>query len=304
MRKSSVTKAAAQYGFPSFWQSARSISAELLTKRLKLGPWLATRWSSSTQCQRLAALVSLTFGKLQFPGSRPKAEAEHPPGEPPEHPGGDPDPLHLARDELQRKREAGDRSSTSSAALRYESERDAKKASMSSQFFAKKEADRRISAGLADVPASSAGPRAEDVPILDDVDFDEYVPDQVEWNPEVDDYHTPIGDERLSTIREVPEGEMVERVAKRQRVIADEEPANYVNSVKESTLNPDQAVASSHYLLEKATSCYRRNEIAFVKEDVSLKQFLFGVRRNDFSPFFRSRGRRSEEEGAQGDQAT
>ena len=116
-----------------------------------------------------------------------------------------------------------------------------------------------------------------------------------EWNPEVHDYHTPVGDGRLSTIREAPDGEMVERENKRQRVIANDESANYVSE----RVDPEQAVSLAHYLRKKAMQYYRRHEVAFAKEGVSLKEFLFGVQRNDFSEHYEalSAGAANETDG-------
>ena len=135
--------------------------------------------------------------------------------------------LKQAQGELQRARQAGDQSSTSSWLGRVESERDAKKARLSSAFFKSKERSRRATRGKPQLPAqSSADPlrTAEQVPVPMDDDEDLEMPLQSDvdyspsFDPERDDLHIPVPAGHLPPVREGPNLEDVEREAKRQRV--------------------------------------------------------------------------------------
>ena len=217
------------------------------------------------------------------PGAEHEREFEDRPPEPMEQ-----DDLDAAREALRLKREAGDLSSTSQEALRYESERDAKKARMSSQFFLRKEAERGRARGETNPSSQPAvfsqdplaeGPAVEDIPVPGvfglDPDLDEYSPD---WDPDEDDYRQRVSDEHLPPIAEETGQEAVEREAKRQRVAAGES-ASYVTE----RIDAELAAESAKYLSERAKDHYFLKEAAFQNAGVNLRQFLFGVRRNDFS---------------------
>ena len=195
--------------------------------------------------------------------------------------------LQRAREELQRLRREGDPSSTSSAQGRYESERDAKKARLSSAFFKAKEKERRAAReGGAATPAQEAATRsAETVPVPMDDDGDlempmESAPDwSPSYDPELDDYHTPAPPGHLPPVREAPEMEAVEREAKRQRVTETGDVAMYAFEKVDANL----AAESNSYVRERARNHYLEKEASFLAAGVDLPTFLFGVSRNDFS---------------------
>ena len=197
--------------------------------------------------------------------------------------------LKQAQGELQRARQAGDQSSTSSWLGRVESERDAKKARLSSAFFKSKERSRRATRGKPQLPAqSSADPlrTAEQVPVPMDDDEDLEMPLQSDvdyspsFDPERDDLHIPVPAGHLPPVREGPNLEDVEREAKRQRVQESGDTALYAFNEK---VDARLAAESASYVRERAREHYLDKEAAFLSAGVDLKTFLFGVLRNDFS---------------------
>ena len=207
----------------------------------------------------------------------------------------DGDDLDRARQELRRGCESGDPSSTSSAAARVESERDAKKARRSSTFFRDQEQRRQAAReqrgapdeAMRNIPASSAAPPLpENIPVPDgdDEDLEIYSPS---YDPEIHDYHqaVPMESGPLSTIREAPELEASEREAKRQRVL-NEEPASalYAHGRVDAAL----AAESGHYVRECARNHFYEKEEAYLAEGVDLATFLFGINRNDFGPKYQA----------------
>ena len=204
--------------------------------------------------------------------------------------------LERAREALRQKREAGDLSSTSAEALRYESERDAKKARLSSEFFRSKErARKRDNREPESIVDETRG--AEETPVpgadLEDLDLLDYSPSLPDWSPDVNDYHQHVPENALPPIAEEGGSEAVEREAKRQRVI-NEEAAHYVKE----RVSADRATESSRYLTDVAKDQYFKKEKAYLSAGVGLKQFLFGVRRNDFTEKYQALAVGSENGGS------
>eukprot|EP00439_Symbiodinium_sp_Y106_P022669 s217_g2.t2 len=221
-------------------------------------------------------------------------KAPKPPDEPDELPGGEgSQPLPEERS-AQRKRDAEDlsSSSTSMARMRWESERDAKKARQSSEFFRSQERKRRPEGGV----TSNAPPEPPpgEQPLPDDVDQDLYVPSPIgldlppateamtEWDPDLDDYHVPPSDgvlPPLPAMAEEPGAEAQEREAKRQRVLEGAgETANYV----QEGVCAFTAATSRSYIVEKAQENYHKHELSYMAAGITLDEYLFGVRRNVF----------------------
>ena len=153
----------------------------------------------------------------------------------------------------------GDMSSSSLSAqrMRYESERDASRASRKAQ---------RTSGPPANRPAAS------DIPVdpdgLPNMDLDE-----PEWDPEIHDYHQSQPRRQLSPMAESPEEEAQEREAKRLR-----SSANYVRE----TCDAYSAATQPDYLNNKAKEHYYKHEAAYLSKGVEMSDFMFGVRRNHF----------------------
>ena len=103
--------------------------------------------------------------------------------------------------------------------------------------------------------------------------------EDMEWEPDLNDYHTPVPKKGLPPVVEEGGAEAVEWEAKRQRVISDVHSASYVLEQVDAAT----AAHSAHYLREKARNHFFVNEAAFLSSGVNLKEFVFFVTRNDFS---------------------
>ena len=171
---------------------------------------------------------------------------------------------------------------------RQESERDAKKARKSSEFFGQKERERaaRRLESRTSMPSEVPEPgQSSELPLQDLREAfrpsSEYPPlDVPDYDPDLDDYRQarPSVGRQLSPIVDDPAAEANEREAKRQRLLQPEASVNYVKD----TCDVEQAVNSASYLVEKAVLHYEQHEEAYLAADISKSEFLFGFKRNLF----------------------
>ena len=174
-------------------------------------------------------------------------------------------------------------SSLSAARMRWESERDASRARRSSEFFGQQERrrkERRLAAAGTPAVSSAQGPArptAAETPVASADDFDPDLMSEVDWDPEVNDYHTSLR-RQLSPMVEDAEGEAIEREAKRQRAIEPGERANFASEGCDAYM----AATSPSYLSNKALDRYYKHEAAYLTSGVNVSEFMFGVRRNVF----------------------
>ena len=101
----------------------------------------------------------------------------------------------------------------------------------------------------------------------------------MEFDPELHDYHQAIPAPTLSPIIEDADGEAREREAKRQRV---REEGHHANFAKEESCEAYLAAEGGRYLDEKVVKHYAQHEHAYQTLGVSEGDLLFGVHRNDF----------------------
>ena len=148
--------------------------------------------------------------------------------------------------------------STSMARIRLESERERKRQMKSPEFF---DSVTQLQSG--------SEPSAVDIPVPEDDVFD----------PDLHDYHQSRPSKRLPAISEGPETESAEREAKRLR-------GGEVKEEQESGLFAYLVVEKPGHLLEVAKRTYLMQEDAFLALDVTLDDFMFGVKRNLFDDKF------------------
>ena len=107
------------------------------------------------------------------------------------------------------------------------------------------------------------------------------IPAGPEFDPDLDDYHTPPPAAGVSppmeTITEDDPSEAAEREAKRLRIGSKE-----ASSFTSEGLLAFMAVETPGFLVQQASQQFQRHAAFYSAKDVSAKQFLFGVRRNDF----------------------
>ena len=174
---------------------------------------------------------------------------------------------------------------------RAASERDARRARKSSEFFSAQEEKRRrrgskgsatTAASTSPLPSSTFPPTPADIPAdphgLPDLDL-EGNEGNMEFDPELHDYHQAIPAPALSPIIEDADGEAREREAKRQRVREESHHANFAN---EESCEAYLVAESGRYLDEKVVKHYAQHEHAYQALGVSEGDLLFGVHRNDF----------------------
>eukprot|EP00438_Fugacium_kawagutii_P008061 Skav219569 [mRNA] locus=scaffold3203:12014:25029:+ [translate_table: standard] len=157
--------------------------------------------------------------------------------------------------------------STSMDRIQLESLREEKRQRKSYEFFdkvqktrLKQKADRRAAKELVAKPSQAA----EEVPVPEDAEFD----------PERDDYHQAAPSPSLPTIVEDDAVEAQERAAKRLRLGETEE--------KDKGMFSFLAVEDSEFLHRQAADHYLRHQASYESVDVTLDDFLFGVKRNRF----------------------
>ena len=175
-------------------------------------------------------------------------------------------------------------SSLSAARMRWESERGADRARRSSEFFRdqdRRRKQRRGSSSTAPLPAPSPPaqtPQPQDAPAGRDDDLDLF--SEIDWDPDVNDYHAQPARRQLSPMVESPEEESQEREAKRLKATgaAAGEHGNYV----EESFDAYLAAASPGYLRKRALDHYYKHESSYLNHDISAQDFMFGVRRNTF----------------------
>ena len=162
-------------------------------------------------------------------------------------------------------------SSTSMARMKYESERDAKRAIKSSDFFNRKAEERRKQREqkLRDMGITSKPMEAEASSIPAGSDFD----------PDLDDYHTRPT-RQLSPVVEF-DAEAAEREAKRLRLTADEKASEGADFVGEP-LRAYMVMESQHFLNTEARQQYFLYEEFYLEHRVSQSDFMFAVYRNLF----------------------
>ena len=166
-------------------------------------------------------------------------------------------------------------SSTSMAQMQLESERAQRRSLQSSAFFRKRELERhslreqkRIALGLpAAVPEA---PRPEEIPILEEDEFDE----------ELDDYHSKPARQMSPMID--PVDEAAEREAKRLRVTSKEN-TGIESPAEHSGMFSFYAEEQPRFLWKQARDTYHQHASFYGSEMVSEDVFMFGVKRNDFS---------------------
>ncbi|CAK9086452.1 Retrovirus-related Pol polyprotein from transposon RE1 (Retro element 1) (AtRE1) [Includes: Protease RE1 [Durusdinium trenchii] len=169
-----------------------------------------------------------------------------------------------ARGPFPRKDEDMSSGSTSMARMRYESERDAKKARRDSEFFAKKERERKQAREersrrilLEEQQRAAAAP----------------IP---EYDPELDDYHQSSPSKRLPVVAESPEVETQEREAKRLR-------GDDIDATAEGEgLFCYLVIEQPRLLKRKAKAAYFAKELEYALLGISYDDFTFGFRRNRF----------------------
>ncbi|CAK9062808.1 unnamed protein product [Durusdinium trenchii] len=169
-----------------------------------------------------------------------------------------------ADDPRAREREDMSSGSTSMARMRYESERDAKKARRDSEFFAKKERERKQAREersrrilLEEQQRAAAAP----------------IP---EYDPELDDYHQSSPSKRLPVVAESPEVETQEREAKRLR-------GDDIDATAEGEgLFCYLVIEQPRLLKRKAKAAYFAKELEYALLGISYDDFMFGFRRNRF----------------------
>lgn len=172
----------------------------------------------------------------------------------------EPQPLSPSK----RKDEDMSSGSTSMARMRYESERDAKKARRDSEFFAKKERERKQAREersrrilLEEQQRAAAAP----------------IP---EYDPELDDYHQSSPSKRLPVVAESPEVETQEREAKRLR-------GDDIDATAEGEgLFCYLVIEQPRLLKRKAKAAYFAKELEYALLGISYDDFMFGFRRNRF----------------------
>ena len=162
-------------------------------------------------------------------------------------------------------------SSTSMARMKYESERDAKRAIKSSDFFNRKAEERRKQREqkLRDMGITSKPMEAEASSIPAGSDFD----------PDLDDYHTRPT-RQLSPVVEF-DAEAAEREAKRLRWTAEEKAPESATFVGEP-LRAYMVMESQHFLNTEARQQYFLYEEFYLEHRVSQSDFMFAVYRNLF----------------------
>ena len=162
-------------------------------------------------------------------------------------------------------------SSLSMARMRLESDRAARRATRSGDFFNMRERQRREQREKrleemrqrAEAAANAMPP--------------ENVPVGPEWEPELDDYHTRPT-RQLSPVVEM-ENEAAEREAKRLRV---NEPAEDSALYAHENVMAYLAVESKDFLKDQAAQQYEKFEEFYAEKGVSRDHFLFASRRNVF----------------------
>ena len=163
--------------------------------------------------------------------------------------------------------------SLSMARMRYESERDAKKAIKSSEFFAKKREERlhRQEERRQRFQQSEAARQFEaaSVPIP-----------RAEYDPDVDDYHQSVpSPKRLPAISEDPDADARERESKRLRSAEEITSAD----AQASGLFAYLVVEQTGHLISEARRHFYAHEAFYTEHDVSIDVFEFGIKRNDFN---------------------
>ena len=161
-------------------------------------------------------------------------------------------------------------SSTSMARMQLESDREQKRSLKSYDFFDRQRKQRKSQS----FPTTSKI-KPEDIPIPEDDEFD----------PDKDDYHqarpmTTTMTRQLSPAEIDPAAEASEREAKRLRVSEPEDQASYAEG--EVTF-AYMATQVPKFLEEVATAHFTKHDLFYEEKEVSLQQFLFGMKRNDFT---------------------
>ena len=150
--------------------------------------------------------------------------------------------------------------STSMERMELESERARKREVKSFDFFESKAKARRE----AKAERMSAAPAAASVPVP-----------QMEFDPDLHDYHQHAPSQQLPSIAEDEITEAQERAAKRLRVGEEES--------RDAALFAYHVVENPKVLESTARASYFLHEEDYMSHGVTFDQFMFGVRRNDFT---------------------
>eukprot|EP00435_Cladocopium_sp_Y103_P040884 s349_g11.t1 len=168
-------------------------------------------------------------------------------------------------------------SSTSMARIQLESDREQKRSLKSHEFFDRMAKQRRMAKQLQPAAELSSLPslRPEEIPIPEDEEFD----------PEADDYHQALPSTTTMTRQRSPflvdpAAEASEREAKRLRLGESPDHASFADA--RQPLPIYMATYVPKFLEQTATANYLKHDLYYEDEGISISDFVFGVRRNDF----------------------
>ena len=292
-----VARVVGREGSTTVWISHRGILLAVCPEHLakaneqEVNQWLAVG-DETVLMDTIPASGGTGFIDLRRAPQPPTPNSEEEPGPPNEE-------TNRNEHEVTAEHQAGSsgQSSSNVSRERAESERDARRAVRSSEFFVAQEAKRRRRQQQQGDGAGSQRPvevDAQQVPVdpngTDDPDLNE---PEVEYNPDVDDYHQAVPRRQLSPIVEDPAAEAQEREAKRLRVAEGQHSANYVTE----SCNAYLATEQPGYLKDKAAEHYEKHAGAYHVIGVSKGDLLFGFKRSCFEDRYEALAG-AQEEGA------
>ena len=198
---------------------------------------------------------------------------------------------------LQEQTEDLSASSTSMGRMHLESERERKRELRSSEFFSKKQEERRQQREEKRRRIEEGGP-APAAPMEEVITPDlggEAEGPEMEFDPELDDYHQSRPTRQLSPLVEDPEAVSAEREAKRLRTTSHD-------GALQSSEGPfaHMVLEVPQFLEERARSYYSQHADFYKKRKVNEEAFLFGVKRNDFTEKYEALAAQEEPTGTSG----